>query len=688
MGAGTYTIGAAAFALLLFALLYHWDRRFRGILALLACVATVAWTGTAAVSYWTEVGPPEVVALLELLRSIGWLVFLGAVLYSGHPRTAARFAPEWVVPLTGLSAIVVLVAGTVVFKPSVTGNPTPILGLVLAVTGLLLTEILARNTPSSERWMIKFLCLGTGVIFTYDLFLYADATLFHRPDPVLQEARGAVQALAAPLFAIAAARNKLWRTNISISRQVVLGSTTFIAGGIYLLLAAAAGLVLREMDEVRGPVVQVIFFAGALAVLAIVLSSGAFWAHAKVFISRHFYQHKYDWREEWLRFMQTVSAGQTAAPLEERCVQAIADVVESPGGAMWLLEGNRYECACSWNLGEPNYSEELDGPLSHFLAETRSVIDLDQVDSGAAAHSPVDVPVALKEIKRAWLIVPLWHRVLVGFVVLARPRAGRGLGWEDYELLRIVGRHVASYVAEQRAVEQLEDAREFEIFNRRFAFVVHDVKNLLSQLSVLASNFEKYGHKSEFRDDVVTTLNDASKKMKRLMDRIHAFEPAKMSKDSQSLEPLIRRVVSAQSNAQVSIDFQYGGPGLEVAVDPDRLEAVIGHLIRNAVEAVNGAGNVKIALGRSGRFAILDIVDQGPGMDSEFIRRELFKPFQSTKRRGMGIGAYQCREYARELGGNLEAISSPGAGTTMRMTLPVAGDRPASVGERSAHIGS
>lgn len=551
----------------------------------------------------------------------------------------------------------------------------PIEGLVLAVLALFLTEIMYRNTPPDERWQIKFLCIALGVVFAYDLFLYADAGLFGSVDDVLQQARGAVQAVSAPLIAVAAARNEVWRTNIALSRQVVLGSTTLIASGLYLLLAAAAGLVLREIDEARGPVIQVIFFVGALAVLAVVLSSGAYWAYARGFINRHFYRQKYDWREEWVRYMQTISTGQSAAPLEERCVKAIADIVESTGGAMWLLDGDRCEHASSWNFDVPDLSEEVASTFARVLPSAPAVIDLPEAMAGSEVHGAIAIPEALKSSKRAWLVVPLRHRSLIGFVVLAEPRAPRSLDWEDYDLLNVVGRQAASYLAEQKAQEKLEQAREFEIFNRHYAFVVHDVKNLVSQLSVLGKNFERFGHRKKFRDDVVSTLNDASEKMTRLMERIHAFEANLTLREPHLLEPLIRRVVAANGSSAARLVFEGRGADLAVRGDRDRLEAVFGHLLRNAFEAVNGRGTVKIDVRRNGRFAIVDVTDDGPGMDREFIRRELFKPFQTTKREGMGIGVYQCREYTREMGGNLEAISTPGEGTTMRVTLPIADER-------------
>jgi putative PEP-CTERM system histidine kinase len=673
LGTIVYGVGTVAF---LFLLLMLADRisRMEGALMAAAVAATAAWLGGSAAHYWGVWTGSLVISALEILRTVGWIIFMVSLLLSGsaHQRTAFRryyLAPTGILVLGILSAAVILPGDFLVLGAK---TPNTVVGLCLAIVGLLLTELLFRHSSAEERWHIKFLCIAAGTIYAYDLFFYVDAALFGRVDPALELARGAVQALTAPLFAIAIGRNRTWQTKIFLSRRMVLGSTTLITSGLYLTLAAIVGYLLREVDETRGAVVQVVFFVGAATVLVIVLSSGAYWAFARNFVGRHFYRHKYDWREEWLRFMRTISSRQSAAPLDERCVKAIADIVDSPGGAMWLLNGDRCERTCEWNFAIPELTDEAACSIARSLGDLDSIPGPEKQLGGPDTKNMIAVPDAVKANKLIWLIVPLWHRSLVGFVALARPRAPRALDWEDFDLLDVVGRQVGSYLSEQRVIEALEEAREFEIFNRRFAFVVHDVKNLVSQLSVLGSNFKKYGHREEFRDDVVSTLNDAADKMRRLMQRIDSLDPGYPSDAAQQLVPLLRRVISSQAEAHIDLVVENDGSGIAVAGDRDRLEALISHLVRNAVEAVKGLGNVTVALRRDGPFAVVDVVDDGPGMHRNFIRRELFKPFQSTKKGGMGLGAHQCREYARHLGGNLEAISAPGRGTTMRVTLPVA----------------
>lgn len=671
IGAVTYTAGAVAFALLTIPLLASWRGRLQGGLLILACGATLAWTGLAAYGYWRGHAWVPAINLLEVGRTLSWIAFLWIMLDTGAGPRGGLLKTRTVVILG--APIVLVILASAVLDPLAENagalGPQLFVRLLLAVAGLVLTETLFRNTPQDQRWHIKFLCLATGGMFAYDLFLYADAMLFRQLDGDLVQARGVIQVLVAPLLAVSSVRNRMWRSDIALSRQIVLHTTALIGSGGYLFLMAAAGFYLRQMGGHWGPVFQAMFLAGAVGMLLVVLFSGTVRSYLRVFIDKHFFRDRYDYRTEWLRFMQTVASGQDSAALEERVVKAVADIVDSPGGAMWLCDVDRYVPAASWNLTFPVFEEPVDGALAGFMSRTRWVVDLDEVVEKSEKYEGLTVPEPLRAYKRAWLIVPLWHHSLTGFIVLARPRAPHALVWEDFDLLKTVGRQTASYVAEQAAARALTEARQFENFNRRFAFVVHDIKNLASQLALVPANFAKHADNPAFRDDTMETLKNAVSKMKHLVDRINATQISSGS-GRVRLAPLVAAVVASRESGAATLTFQAEDDRLVVPGDRERLEHVVDHLIQNAIEAVGDDGKVSVSLARDGDFAVVEITDDGPGMDADFVRDELFRPFRSTKEGGMGIGVFQCREYTRELGGHLDAVSSPGEGTTMRMVLP------------------
>jgi putative PEP-CTERM system histidine kinase len=282
----------------------------------------------------------------------------------------------------------------------------------------------------------------------------------------------------------------------------------------------------------------------------------------------------------------------------------------------------------------------------------------------------------LRQIPQAWALIPLLHHErLIAILLLTIPRSGQQLSPEDSELLQTASRQAAGYLSEQRSTRALAEVREFEKFNQRYAFVAHDIKNLVSQLSLIIRNAEKFGERPDFQRDMLATVQSAVARMNHLMQRLNT-DPDSGEVEIVAIKPLIEKLIEERSQGDITISLECASDvaGLRVRADSRRVDAILRHLFQNALESPGNDGKIVIGLRRERNSAVIEVRDSGKGMDPEFIRSELFRPFRSTKRGGMGIGAYQCRTYARELGGDLEAISSVGAGTTMRVTLPLLRD--------------
>jgi putative PEP-CTERM system histidine kinase len=244
------------------------------------------------------------------------------------------------------------------------------------------------------------------------------------------------------------------------------------------------------------------------------------------------------------------------------------------------------------------------------------------------------------------------------------------LSWEDFDILKTVGRQAASYLAQRESEAALAEARQFEAFNKRFAFVAHDIKNLVSQLSLVLANAAKHRGNIDFQSDVIETLRQSVEKLNGMLRQLRVQpQPAESAKPV-DLAALLRGIVAERSRADRSISLELRTKTASVVADGDRLKALIDHLVQNALDAIGEGGRVGIRLTDTGRMAAIEIEDNGPGMDPEFIRDRLFRPFDTTKKSGYGIGAYESREYARSLGGQLEVVSRPGSGTVMLVSLP------------------
>ncbi|MDD5328888.1 MAG: PEP-CTERM system histidine kinase PrsK [Sulfuricella sp.] len=678
IGVISYTTAAAAYLFLFMLLLSGWRGRAPGALLALACLICALWT--VAVAYPLGSGTPAgaLAGVLEIARNAAWCAFLLALLgVSRHD--SARPSSDVRVMAAGLTLFFIfLIAATPIFSAGrlAAGAPDYLTGIVareiMAVVGMVLVEQLYRNAHPEQRWGIKFLCLGVGGMFAYDFYLYSDAMLFKRVDGDLWAARGFVNAGVVPLIAVAAARNPKWSLDVSVSRRILFQSSALFGAGMYLVVMSAAGYYIRYFGGKWGSVLQVGFLFGALILLLGMLFSGTLRAWLKVFLSKHFFSYKYDYREEWLRFTRTLSEGEPGVRLMERSIQAIAELVESPGGALWLgRESGSFERQAHWNMPAAGGVESPGSAFGRFLENRQWVINLDEYRAQPEIYDGLELPGWLTAIPRAWLVVPLiLHEQLLGFVVLARSRGQISLNWEVSDLLKTAGRQAASYLAQLEAAKALLVARQFESFNRMSAFVVHDLKNLVSQLSLLVSNAEKHRNNPEFQRDMIGTVEHSVEKMKRLLLQLRSGQvldkPAPLS-----LDEILGRAVEAKSGVMPSPALEITDVGLVVMAHRERLERVIGHLIQNAIEATPPDGRVVARLAKWEKFAIVEIADTGSGMSGAFIRDSLFKPFESTKATGMGIGTYESREYVRELGGSIDVESREARGTTLRVSLPL-----------------
>lgn len=677
IAAYSYSTAAVAFLFLSGLLLTSWRGRLHGIILTAACLLAALWAAT--VAYQVARGRPLsfLTDLLEIFRNAGWSVFL-VMLLGPFQKTDASASVRVRPFVAAIAAFYLFLFFATVYIHWGGESPldtvafmTVILGRVtMAVMGMILVEQFYRNTPAKQRWGIKYACLGIGGVFAYDFYLYSDAMLFRHVNSEIWAARGIVNALIVPLIAVSAARNPQWSLGISMSRRILFHSAALFGAALYLLAMAAAGYYLRFFGGSWGTVLQAAFLFGAVILLMGVLFSGTLRSWLKVFISKHFFIYNYDYREEWLRFTRTLS--EVGHGLGERTIQAVAELVESPGGALWISrESGRCEPVAHWNMPLASGFEPANSSFCQFLENRQWVIDLQEYDSNPEKYGAIAMPQWLRSIPKAWLVVPLiQQRKLFGFVVLAQPRSRIRLNWEVNDLLKIAGNQAASYLAQQEAANALMVARQFESFNRMSTFVVHDLKNLVSQLSLLLSNAEKHKNNPEFQKDMVDTVDLSVQKMKRLLQKLSSGasieKPAPLF-----IDQLLQQAVAAKSAAEPKPLLEIVEPGQPVLANWARLERVIGHLIQNAIEATPRDGQVRVRLTREKGAAIVEIKDTGHGMSETFIRERLFKPFESTKSAGMGVGVFESREYVHELGGQLEVSSDPSSGTTFRMTLPL-----------------
>ncbi|WP_395701315.1 XrtA/PEP-CTERM system histidine kinase PrsK [Aquabacterium sp.] len=644
---------------------------------LAAILATAAWGVSAALdasSPW-KISTAITVAL-DMLRYGLWLVFLLLQLPAGEPG-GGRWRPgvlRLVVLLVWGSAAVCSIAA--IYRPDLrTAAVTA--GLGLGVVGLVLLEQLFRNQSEDGRWNAKPVCVALGFNFAFDVYLHTEAVMFGRFDPDALSLRGMVYAATLPLLFIASRRQSTWISRLKLSRSAAFYSASLLLIGGYLLFFAAVGYYVRYFGGDWGRVMQLALLILALLMLAVVVLSGAVRSRLRVFLSKNFFTYRYDYRGEWLRVTAMLSSKSAPQDVGVLVVRSLADLVECPSGSLWTLDldGAAMVPAARWNVPEISEREPSDSPFCNFMREHQWIIDIDEFRSQPRRYGDLTMPLWLVTSPHAWLVIPLLVAdELTGFVVLSQPRTRVEPNWEVRDLLKIAARQAAGFLAQMQATEALLEARKFDAFNRMSAFVVHDLKNIVTQLSLMVKNARRFGGNPEFQQDMLLTVESSLDKMRQMMLQLREGAKPVGATSGVELQPLLQRLVDGAARRGRACELQVMDP-VATRGDEERLERVLGHLVQNALDATPPSGKVWVRLQQSSGRAMMVIGDTGRGMSQEFIQTRLFRPFNTTKEGGMGIGAYESFQYVKELGGTIDVHSEPGRGSEITVLLPLLDSR-------------
>ncbi len=550
-----------------------------------------------------------------------------------------------------------------------------ILSMLVAIGALMLLHNLYAGATAASRIVLRWSGAALAGIFAFDLNFYMFAYLAGELPDALAMLRGLFAGAMTALLAFggnSVSQDLRFRPSRAVTFQTL--SLVVIGGYLLVMLLASRALALLGGDIARAG--QVFLVVLGLALAAAWVPSRRIRGWLRVTAAKHLFQHRYDYRQEWLRFTETIARGsKTGASLQERAVKAIADITESPGGLLLLSnEEAQLELTARWNwptIEVPSVAGDY--KFSELLEQRNYILDLADVRAGIDRHGEtVQTPQWLREAEDVWALVPLLHfDRLVGAVVLAKPPLQRSLDWEDFDLLRVVGQQLASYLAEQAGQQALMDASRFDEFNRRIAFVMHDIKNLASQMSLLSANAQKHADNPAFREDMLVTLRKSSEKLTALLARLGRYG-AGPAQDPQPVDlamlagNLIERFKGVHPVVMAQADR------VSVMGNLEALDQALVHLIQNAVDASPPSSPIHIAVTGCGDSGEIEIVDSGHGMPPEFVRNGLFKPFVSSKEGGFGIGAFEAREMIRAMGGRVMVESREGLGTRFVVALPLA----------------
>ena len=614
----------------------------------------------------------------ESIRNLAWLALLHALFASGVGRESAqrvRFVIASLVFVTLLQGAVLGVTATMHPGREFTASAlevSALLHMLVAIGSLVLLHHLYTGASHHDRASTRWVALSLSAWWVFELNFYA-VSWFTGDYPVqIAGLRGLVVGIVCVPLAMALGAD-VRRLRFQASRNVAFRSLSLLLIGGYLLAMAGLARLLSALDADGARLAQVGFLVALLTVAALWLPSPRFRAWLKVTVQKHLFSHRYDYRAEWLRLADTIGHGsEEGSALCARIPQAVAEITQSPAAALFLIEGDgvlSLSDTWRWPMLEDE-GRELPTEIVQLLADRDYVIDLEQWREGKSIAGETDaLPAWLDSSSRAWAIVPLRHfDRLQGAVLLARPVIDRQLDWEDFDLLTVVGRQLASYLSEQATQRALMEAARFDEFNRRMAFVLHDIKNLASQLSLLSHNAQRHADNPAFRADMLKTLGTSTDKLNALIRRLARYGKPREARVARfDLAALMREVKQRFSPGQ-RIELVCDAD-CEVQGDREALEQALVHLVQNALDASPEGAPVCLSARREKSRAVIDIVDVGEGMDAVFVRDKLFAPFVSSKPDGFGIGALEARELVRAMGGQLHVQSRVGLGTRFTIEL-------------------
>jgi len=547
-----------------------------------------------------------------------------------------------------------------------------LIGLALV---LLRLENLYRSAGRMTRWKIKFLVVGIFVAFACQIVATSYALLYGLIHPLHSVFGSLAFLVGVGMIAFSLVRHRLLDVDIFVSRYVIYRSLTLALVGGYLLSLGLVAEIFRWLDiplDLLTGTFLTIFGAAALSLL---LLSEEVRRKVKSYIHTHFYKHKYDYRKEWMEYTQRLSRAIAIPDIAEQTVNRILEV-------MWVRQAAMYtvgESPGHMTLAHQVHYDSLPAMLDLDIAAVKTLQEYATLIPSAAengnrpdvmgklsSHIFEGVPVGL-------LIPVAALDNLVGLLVVGPELSGKAFGVDDGDLLAAVAAQAGALIVNARLSQEAAEFRELQALSLLSTFVAHDLKNAVSMLSMLAENAKHHMGKPEFQADAIRTLGDVSSRMQRLLVALTSpGERTSTHVRRMGLTPNIEmwmKEIGVQIPSRVRVETRLESTD-DVRVDPEQLRSVLHNLVLNAVEATPGEGTILVEISQENAHAILRVSDTGQGMTQEYMQKHLFRPLQTTKSRGLGIGLYQCRRIIRAFGGTLSAESQEGKGTRMTVSLP------------------
>lgn len=674
LGLSGYIFASIAYFLFILLLLAARNRTVSGALVLLGSLVTLA-SFTAGAFQLEQHFSIKIIFVLENIKFLFWSLIILATrerIQTINDLFINKYIRQYFLVwmaisfVTWFSVIYLQSAAKLLFM----------LFLILNLWSLVLLEQLYRNAELQSKRALKPLVIALGAVFIFDFIMFAQASMLNQLDFYLWYIRPIVGAVSVPFLLISTRRMKDWSVNVFISRDVVFYSSMLLISGAYLLVMAFAGYVINYFGGEWGNNLSVAFLVMGCIVLAALLITESLRREVKVFITKHFFANKYDYRFEWLKLIEQLEISKSG-DYYKTALNIIRSTLNISEGIIIKKENmGRYNVVYSEGIiSEQGLFYQLQN-IDQFCQKNKWIIDIREYDKVENSYPDLTIDSnVFAEINISIIVPILMGEVLYGFFLLSSPAAGnRLLNWEDRDLLSAISKQLSHYLSLNEANDKLAESKQFDTFNRMSAFLVHDLKNVQAQLTLISSNAKKHRDNPEFVDDAFETIESATARLGKVLTQLRNKTVVEAEHKKTNLNEIFEKVVAQRNMELPEVELSLD-QSIEMKLEHETFSSMINHLIQNAQEATREDGWVKIKVSLFDDCLSIEITDNGCGMSKTFIRERLFKPFDTTKgNAGMGIGVFEAKQFIEGLEGSIHVTSTEGKGTSFHLSIPTLTD--------------
>ena len=546
--------------------------------------------------------------------------------------------------------------------------------LIAAVVILMNLEKTFRSAVGTMQWRIKFIVIGLGIVFGASIYTMSQALLFSEDVLVLSDVDTVALLVGCVLVVIGFIRSGFGEIDVYPSHAALRTSLTFVFAGAYLFIVGVLAQVVARTGKAGAFQLQALVVLLAFALLAMLLLSNRIRQRIHRIVSRHFKRPEYDFRQIWTRVTKSMSDVFDQSGLCAAAAKLISETFNVLSVSIWLLdEQDRLALAASTSKSEREATDVLP-KLEQNFASIRSLTKPFDLEKAKGDYAEGLRQISLSQFRTGGnrVSVPLWAgNYCMGVAILADRVGGAPYTVEELDLLKCMSDQVAVGLLNLRLTDEITRGKELEAFQAMSAFFVHDLKNAASTLSLTLQNLPVHFDDPLFRRDVLRGIGETADRINAVISRLTALRHLELNLAEVNVDLIVDDALKALNGAANVKLTKRLGLQPKLRLDRDQFRSVITNLLLNARDALGPRGEITIETTQNDDWAVVSIIDNGCGMSPSFVKSSLFRPFQSTKKKGLGIGMFQSKMIVEAHRGRIVVESEPAVGTTFRVMLPL-----------------